>query len=317
MMRLQRAIKHFALATLTIFALLSIVTSGCGGGGGSSSEGGNGGTTEALEINGPASNPTALLAEQQSTVTISAYVSGSYVELYKLDGNDFIKIGEMTDDGKNGDQAAGDHIYTIQVTVNESENEYVTFRISASTEGEQETRDISIPVVYIPSLTTDTELNQMANDLFLKGLDAQALVTALSTDINNIPSGTMGQIGNDLLGMFSKFEAVTNQDFGFGLFNLAKDAKSINQLLDNFSENPFDSRYSALKQGLIDAGYLSEVDLELDPFELRLYARDYIFNSSVNPNGEGVQFLKSAQKICIKELLSYPISLVGQGLSEL
>jgi len=42
-----------------------------------------------------------------------------------------------------------------------------------------------------------------------------------------------------------------------------------------------------------------------------------LFNSELNPDGEGVQFLKKAERITIKSLLSEATSLIGDGLSEL
>lgn len=303
--------------TLTFLLLIISLTACRGGGGDSGSGGGSEDTTGALKISGSISNPPAVLGGEQTIVTISTYVSGSYVELQKSDGVNFFKLGEMRDDGQNGDQTAGDKVYTIQTTISESVADHVTLRILASSNGEEKTSTIAIPVVQIPSNVSDTEINQMANDLYQTGIGTQTLLTSINTDLDNVPLGTIEQIGNDLLKMFSDFETITKQDF-FGLFNLAKDAKSLSQQLDVFSENPFDPRVNGIRQGVVSSGCLSEVDIEIgSPLERKLCARYYLFNSELNPDGEGVQLLKNAQKVTIKSLFSEATSLIGDGISEL
>ena len=208
------------------FFLLSLIfVAGCGGGGNSSS-GGTVSVTPVFEIKAPSADPPVILGSEQTAITLSVFVSGSNVTLFRVDGNNLIEIGEMTDDGKNGDQTAGDKIYTIQVSVNESVSEQVTFRIKASSNGVEKIRDITIPIAHISSVTTDTQLNQISNDLFLITKETQTLVTSISKDINNASSETIEQISKNLLSMFSKFEAVTNQDVGFELFNLARDTEN-------------------------------------------------------------------------------------------
>ncbi len=294
--------------------LLSIAISGCGAGGGS--EGGVGNTTETFTISGPISDPPMVLAGTQTSVTISIYASGSYIELLKSDSDSFIAIGEMKDDGQNGDRVAGDKVYTIQTMVSELIADNVTYRIKAFNNGEEKTRDIIIPIIKISTPTTDSELNQMVNDLFLKGLETQTLLTTLNTNINSAPQGTIKQVSDNLLNMFREFEGVTNQFIGFELFNLAKKAESINQLLDAFSENPFDSRMDNLRQLVINTGCADQLELEnLDPI-IKDCARKLLFESGVNPHGEGVQLLKDAQKVTIKQLQSEPVSLIGEGLSQ-
>ena len=264
-----------------ILGFLLITLSACGGGGGAGSSSGTKGPT--LEINGPASNPPAVLAGEQTIVKISAYVSGSYVELQKFDGANYITVGKMKDDGQNGDQTAGDKIYTTQVTANESVAANITYRIKATSNGKEQTREISIPVVHIPVLATNSELNQTTDAFFLESLETKELVTSLNKNIANTPSGAIEQVGDNFLNMFRNFEAVTNQFFGFNLFGLYKEAKTISQLMDIFSDYPFDSRVSTLKQGLIDAGLLSEAELTiLSHDDLQQIAENYLFNPAIN-----------------------------------
>ncbi|MFH2120228.1 MAG: DUF5050 domain-containing protein [Pseudomonadota bacterium] len=302
-----------------ILGFLLITLSACGGGGGAGSSSGTKGPT--LEINGPASNPPAVLAGEQTIVKFSAYVSGSYVELQKYDGANYITVGEMNDDGQNGDQTAGDKIYTTQVTANESVAANITYRIKATSNGQEQTREISIPVVHIPVLATNSELNQTTDALFLESLETKELVTSLNKNIANTPSGAIEQVGDNFLNMFRNFEAVTNQFFGFNLFGLYKEAKTISQLMDIFQENPFDPSVGSIKQGVIDSGCLDELDWTTESdftrMKRRLCARDYLFNGTINPDGEGVQFLQNAQKVIAKEILSEPTSLTGDGLSSL
>lgn len=278
-----------------------------------------------LEIIMPISDPPVLLAGKTTSVTISVFVSASHVELLRRNGDNFIQVGEMKDDGQNGDQTAGDKVYTIQTTINESEADHVDFRIRVLTSDNEKTQDITISVINIPSTVTDAELNLMASDLYQIGLETQALMTAMNIDLDNIPLGTIEQIGENLRVMFINFETITKQDF-WGLFSLAKKSESISQLYDIFSKNPSDPRVSEIKEAVINSG-ITAGEVEKLSKECRegnkgscdvliLNARTYyMFNSATYPDAEGVQLLKAAQRVTIKSLFSEPTSLIGNGIS--
>src|SRR3989344_3400120 len=162
-----------------------------------------------VEISGPISNPPVVLAGYNTTVDVSAYIPSSTVEL--LDSNG-VKIADMNDDGLNGDQAAGDNVYTTQLIVNESSLDQLNYIIRATRNVEQKVRDVFIPVVHIPTIANNTEFNQIAKDTYLRAIDTKSRVTALDKDIGNTSNDTLKQVGDDFVFLYKNIKAITNKD---------------------------------------------------------------------------------------------------------
>jgi hypothetical protein len=84
---------------------------------------------------------TAVLTNTPTLVTLSAridhpaLIAGS-VNLIRVDASGLpVVVGQFHDDGKNGDGVAGDHTYTIQVTLNERSAGQVRFQVSGAFHG--------------------------------------------------------------------------------------------------------------------------------------------------------------------------------------
>lgn len=292
--------------------------SACGGGGGEAGGQGDQPPTGALTISGPAIEPSAILPGQQTTVTITTGVSGSKVDLFRVRGTTIALLGEMHDDGQNGDLGAGDHIYTLVAQLNEQSDDRITLRIKAISGGIEGVRDLSLPVVRIPTPSSAAEVNQLADDLYAHALVVKMQLTSVATDgiQSNTPVDFLPQLGSNFLRMFEEFEALTTQDF-FGLFNLGKEKLSCEQKLNILKENPNDPRVAELKRLLITSGF-TEAELQhTDQLDLYLNARALEFNGQLNPNGCGVRLLKSSEKILVKEIVSEPVSIIGKGVADL
>ena len=91
------------------------------------------------------SNPMTVVGGQATVVTITATLFNnlpfikSSVTLWLFDdaGNALANLGQMFDDGTNGDAVSADNIYTKQITLNEIGPKYVIFRVSADVAPQQ------------------------------------------------------------------------------------------------------------------------------------------------------------------------------------
>lgn len=311
----QKRSRHHVLFPLLTLLLFAGCSSG-GGTGGPNQPVPNTGIGAGIEIKGPIVIPPAILAGEPTSVTISVFVPGSHVELSRVNGDSILKIGEMLDDGTSSDQTAGDHIYSIQTTIEESAADNIALRISA-TDGEKSgTIDISIPVAQIPTLMTDEDMNRAADELY-----QTALVTRdYFSGVADRPFTVFDDIGNNLLRMFGDFEAITQQDIGvFSLFRTANKVLSCSQLLSLLKDNPSDSRLTQFKRSLAEATGLSEQDFS-DPLWKDApfsQAKNYLLLNPINPASgcEGMQ-LQDVQSFAIKSEIGQFTSLAGEGLAK-
>jgi hypothetical protein len=71
-----------------------------------------------------------------SLITDPSLIPGS-VNLVRLDGNENVVgiVGVMHDDGKDGDAVAGDHVYSLQLVLNEPRQTAFEFEVSAAFKG--------------------------------------------------------------------------------------------------------------------------------------------------------------------------------------
>lgn len=101
-----------------------------------------GASTQAQTIGPVVISPTSTPAGIAATVVVTAKITdtsviGSTVNLQRLDaqGRVLAVIGEMRDDGKNGDSVANDRTFTIRFSVYEEKPGALTFRSSAGVQG--------------------------------------------------------------------------------------------------------------------------------------------------------------------------------------
>lgn len=100
----------------------------------------------------PFALPTAIAVQTTSTVTVTIpipgpSVVGNGVNLLRLGsaGTQPTVMGVMHDDGLNGDAVAGDHIYTLQVSFDQSSTGEIQLEVSAAFVGQLK-RVISPPI---------------------------------------------------------------------------------------------------------------------------------------------------------------------------
>lgn len=100
------------------------------------------------------SSPTIITTNTPTTVVITSLIvdpsliPGS-VNLVRLDGNGNLVgvVGTMHDDGHNGDAVGGDHVYSLQLTLNEPRQTAFEFEISAAFKGLLR-RVVSLPLQF-------------------------------------------------------------------------------------------------------------------------------------------------------------------------
>lgn len=90
-------------------------------------------------IGTPVATPSSIPANMSTTVTFTAVVSdpsliASSVNLISVNGSIATILGQLHDDGQNGDSVAGDHVYTLVQTLNVASGQ-AQFEVSAAFRG--------------------------------------------------------------------------------------------------------------------------------------------------------------------------------------
>lgn len=167
----------------------------------------------ALSPTGPMAVPSILVSGQQTQVTITAFVQGSdantQVQLFSLVGGTPTLIGNMNDNGQNGDQSAGDHLYTIVTALTPPAAASLPLQVVA-TEGTTSSQnvDFSVPLIQIPTYATNTDVNQA---------EAQIYNTAIQTrtsfaNMDWTSSSQQQAFVNDLNSMFRQLTGVMERN---------------------------------------------------------------------------------------------------------
>src|SRR5579872_5280667 len=88
-----------------------------------------------------AASPTVILVNQPTTVIVTSLITdpsliATSVNLLRLNptGSPTI-LGQLHDDGLNGDAVAGDQVYTLQVAFNQSSGGQIRLQVSAAFKG--------------------------------------------------------------------------------------------------------------------------------------------------------------------------------------
>jgi hypothetical protein len=153
--------------------------------------------------------PSILVSGQQTQVTATVFVAGAtpntQVQLFNLAGGTPVLVGNMTDDGQNGDQTAGDQVYTIVTTIAAPAAASLPMRVVASP---GTSANFSVQVLQIPSYTTNTDVNQAETQIYNTAIQTR---TALSSpDWSN--QGLVQGVCGDLTSIFGAFSGVVNQN---------------------------------------------------------------------------------------------------------
>jgi 6-phosphogluconolactonase (cycloisomerase 2 family) len=211
-----------------------IVTNPPPGGGTSSSSG-----TFLVNPNptGPSMVPPILVSGSQTQLTVTAYVLGAdtatHVQLFSLVGGGQTLVGNMVDDGTNGDQRSGDHVYTITTKFTAPVSSPVSLRVVASESAQSSAAiDFSVQVARIPSFASNADLNQAEAQLYITAVQTRSLLS--STNLNQ--QTLLHDVGTNLVGMFGEFEGITAQDVGItDLWAPASNVVSCDQLIESLA----------------------------------------------------------------------------------
>jgi hypothetical protein len=97
---------------------------------------------ESPAIPAPLANPSLIRPNAATTVTVTVLIDDpalvpNSVTLLRLgaSGDQPVVVGQLHDDGKGGDAVAGDHVYTVQIALNEPTAGAVSLEVSAAFRG--------------------------------------------------------------------------------------------------------------------------------------------------------------------------------------
>jgi hypothetical protein len=156
--------------------------------------------------------PSILLSGQQKQVTVTTFVRGAnsstQVQLFSLVGGTPTLIGNMTDDGQNGDKTAGDQVYTILATLTAPAASSLPMRIVASMGSSgSPSINFSVQIVQPASYATNTDLNQGEAQIYNTAIQTRSLFT----NPNWANQTLLQSVSGNLVSMFSQFSGVVNQ----------------------------------------------------------------------------------------------------------
>jgi len=224
--------------------------------------------------------PSILQAGQTTQVKVTCFVRGAnantQVQLFNLATGTPVLVGTMGDTGQNGDQSAGDQVYTIATALTAPTASTLPMQVVATTGTNGNTSaNFSVPVVQIPNYATNTDINQAEAQLYSNAIQTRS--TFSSPDWTKATA--LQGVGNNLVSMFDELEGVVNQNstlqaavkqssapmrsrltasrpegiiqsvldvLTFGLLSPAQNAQACNQLLDSLSGYPPPSPYPVL-----------------------------------------------------------------------
>ncbi len=114
-------------------------------------------------VEGIQAEPFSIAGATPTLVTVTATMSETLVFLknsvtlwrYDNKGNPIANLGQMFDDGTQGDAVSGDNVFTKQITLNEAGPGYVALRVSADVAPQQTTISseslVPVSVVQLPA----------------------------------------------------------------------------------------------------------------------------------------------------------------------
>jgi N-acetylneuraminic acid mutarotase len=157
--------------------------------------------------------PSILVAGQQTQVTVTCFVRGAdastQVQIFSLAGGSSTLVGSMNDSGQNGDQTAGDHVYTIVATLTPPASISLPLQVVA-TEGTASSLNVSfwVPLAQVPTYATNTDVNQAESSIYNTAI--QVGTSFPTTDWTN-PIQQQTFI-NNLVSMYGEFSGIVQQN---------------------------------------------------------------------------------------------------------
>jgi hypothetical protein len=156
------------------------------------------------------SNPSVISGGVSTQVTITATLSSntpfikSSVTLlrYDADGNRIANLGQMFDDGTQGDATSGDNIFTKQISLKEIGPQYVVFRVSANVASQETTlsSNFLIPVSgkQAPEEMRNTLAANIRSGNLTAAYDKLGIVFNQAQILDNVPGNTLTSLADAL-----------------------------------------------------------------------------------------------------------------------
>lgn len=140
---------------------------------------------------------------------MTCYVRGAdqntQVQLFSLASGSPTLIGTMNDTGQNGDQKAGDQVYTIATTITVPAAASLPMQVVASPGASV---NFSVQVVQIPSYTTNTDVNQAESQLYNSAIQTRTSFSSPDWSKQTLLQG----ISSNLTSMFGQLSGVVSQN---------------------------------------------------------------------------------------------------------
>jgi hypothetical protein len=142
-------------------------------------------------IGGARISPITLVVNTSAVVTVSVSIADpsliqDSVNLIRLGGAQPIILGQLHDDGQNGDAVAGDHTYTAQITFNESNIGQIQLQVSAAFRGLLQRVRLTLPPLFVqPPNASDQAIAGLIVELQAGNINAALQRFAASSSTTN------------------------------------------------------------------------------------------------------------------------------------
>jgi uncharacterized repeat protein (TIGR03803 family) len=159
--------------------------------------------------------PSILVAGQQTQVTVTCFVRGAdsstQVQLFNISGSTPVLIGTMSDDGQNGDQTAGDQVYTIVTNLTPPSASSLPLQVVATTgTSSSQSANFSVQLVQISTYTTNTDVNQAESNVYNTAIQTRSSLG--NPDWSN--PALLQTVTSNLVSMYGQLVGVVNQNSG-------------------------------------------------------------------------------------------------------
>jgi N-acetylneuraminic acid mutarotase len=153
--------------------------------------------------------PSILVSGQATQVTVTAFVGGAnantQVQLFNLASGTAVLVGNMNDNGQNGDQTAGDQVYSIATTISAPAAASLPLQVVASP---GTSANFSVQVLQVPSYVTNTEVNQAETQIYTTAIQTRTNFSSPDWSKQTLLQG----ISSNLTSMYGQFSGVVNQN---------------------------------------------------------------------------------------------------------
>lgn len=159
--------------------------------------------------------PSILVAGQQTQATITCFVRGAdsttQVQVFDFSGSAPVLVGTMNDNGQNGDQTAGDQVYTIVTNITPPSGTTMPLQIVATTPtNAPQSTNFSVNLIELPTYTTNTQVNQAETNIYNTAIQTRSSLSSLDWTNKTL----LQTVTTNLETMYGQLVGVANQNSG-------------------------------------------------------------------------------------------------------